>query len=133
MLPSKSPNSQSPFLLNPSHRPSHDGTPGPAGLLGANDDDSPSPAASGPGSLGAAAAAAGGGAGAGTGGGASAASGSTAGAASKVERYRPRIFGFPVHETAKLQRWQERQREIQIERLERTENAGIGPAYAGLD
>jgi casein kinase II subunit beta len=38
-----------------------------------------------------------------------------------VERYRPRIFGFPTHETAKLHRWQEAQRDAQIERLERAE------------
>lgn len=50
--------------------------------------------------------------------------GSTATAASKVERYRPRIFGFPTHETAKLHRWQERQRDAQIQRLERAE-AGV--------
>jgi casein kinase II subunit beta len=31
----------------------------------------------------------------------------TATAALKAERYRPRIFGFQVHEIAKLQRWQE--------------------------
>lgn len=29
------------------------------------------------------------------------------GAALKAERYRPRIFGFMLHETAQLQRWQE--------------------------
>ncbi|MCO5582578.1 hypothetical protein L7F22_036476 [Adiantum nelumboides] len=72
--------------------------------------------------------------------------GSTANAALKVERYRPRIFGFPTHETAKLHRWQERQRDIQIERLERAEagviisaapDAGVGPeartGTGGLD
>lgn len=32
---------------------------------------------------------------------------STVGAALKAERYRPKIFGFQVHEVAKLQRWQE--------------------------
>lgn len=31
---------------------------------------------------------------------------STALAALKAERYRPKIFGFQVNETAKLQRWQ---------------------------
>lgn len=31
----------------------------------------------------------------------------TASAALKAERYRPRIFGFQVHEIAKLHRWQE--------------------------
>lgn len=62
----------------------------------------------------------GGGGGAGTGP-AAAPGGSTVTAASKVERYRPRIFGFPTHETAKLHRWQERQRDQQIQRLERAE------------
>lgn len=32
---------------------------------------------------------------------------STAAVAIKAERYRPKIFGFQVHELAKLQRWQE--------------------------
>jgi casein kinase II subunit beta len=32
---------------------------------------------------------------------------STASAALKAERYRPRIYGFQLNETAKLQRWQE--------------------------
>ena len=32
---------------------------------------------------------------------------STASAALKAERYRPKIFGFQVHEIAKLMRWQE--------------------------
>ena len=32
---------------------------------------------------------------------------STAAAASKAERYRPKIFGFQVHEVGRLQRWQE--------------------------
>lgn len=32
---------------------------------------------------------------------------STAGAAAKVERYRPKIFGFQINETGRLQRWQE--------------------------
>lgn len=92
---------------------------------------------------------AGAGAGAAGGGGsgpAGAPGGSTANAALKVERYRPRIFGFPTHETAKLHRWQERQRDIQIERLERAEagviisaapDAGVGPeartGTGGLD
>ena len=31
----------------------------------------------------------------------------TASVALKAERYRPRIYGFQLHETAKLQRWQE--------------------------
>jgi casein kinase II subunit beta len=32
---------------------------------------------------------------------------STASVALKADRYRPRIYGFQLHETAKLQRWQE--------------------------
>ena len=32
---------------------------------------------------------------------------STAAVALKADRYRPKIFGFQVHEIAKLQRWQE--------------------------
>ncbi|KAF8514543.1 casein kinase II, regulatory subunit, partial [Hysterangium stoloniferum] len=32
---------------------------------------------------------------------------STANAALKAEKYRPKIFGFQVHEVAKLQRWQD--------------------------
>lgn len=32
---------------------------------------------------------------------------STASVALKVERYRPRIYGFQINEIAKLQRWQE--------------------------
>lgn len=31
----------------------------------------------------------------------------TASAALKAERYKPKIFGFQVHEIAKLHRWQE--------------------------
>ena len=52
-------------------------------------------------------------------------SSSSASAAAKVERYRPRIFGFPVHESSKLQRWQEKVRDRQIERLERAEAEGV--------
>lgn len=44
--------------------------------------------------------------------------GLSSGAAAKVERVRPRIFGFQVHESARLQRWQESIRDKQIERLE---------------
>ncbi|KAK4050096.1 casein kinase 2 regulatory subunit [Microbotryomycetes sp. JL201] len=54
----------------------------------------------------------------------SAQGGLQSGAASKVERVRPRIFGFKVHEAAKLQRWQERQRDKQIVRLEQIERQG---------
>lgn len=32
---------------------------------------------------------------------------STASVAMKADRYRPKIYGFQVHEIAKLQRWQE--------------------------
>ncbi|TIC01730.1 hypothetical protein E3Q17_01718 [Wallemia mellicola] len=39
-------------------------------------------------------------------------------AAIGVERYLPKIFGFPVHEMAKHARWQEAQRDLQISRLE---------------
>ncbi|GAA5835201.1 hypothetical protein JCM9279_007227 [Rhodotorula babjevae] len=45
-------------------------------------------------------------------------------AASKVERVRPRIFGFQVHEHAKLLRWQEKVRDRQITRLEDIEREG---------
>lgn len=57
-------------------------------------------------------------------GGASQSGGLQSGAASKVERVRPRIFGFKVHEAAKLQRWQEKQRDKQISRLEEIEREG---------
>ncbi|KAL1685508.1 casein kinase II, regulatory subunit [Schizophyllum commune] len=46
---------------------------------------------------------------------------STASVAKNVERYRPRIYGFLVHETARLQRWQEAVRDRQVERLEAIE------------
>jgi len=42
----------------------------------------------------------------------------TASVALKAERYRPRIYGFQLNETAKLQRWQEAVRDRQISRLE---------------
>ncbi|CDZ96211.1 related to casein kinase ii beta subunit (regulator of circadian clock protein frq) [Phaffia rhodozyma] len=42
-------------------------------------------------------------------------------AASKVERYRPKIFGFGVNEVGRLQRWQEAVRDRQISRLEAVE------------
>lgn len=61
---------------------------------------------------------------AGGGGGSGVSGNSTAAAASKVERYRPRIFGFPVHETSKLQKWQEKVRDGQIQTLEKVEAAG---------
>ncbi|KAF7317320.1 Casein kinase II subunit beta [Mycena chlorophos] len=43
---------------------------------------------------------------------------STASVALKAERYRPKIYGFQVHETAKLQRWQEAIRDRQVTKLE---------------
>ncbi|KAL0945528.1 hypothetical protein HGRIS_001010 [Hohenbuehelia grisea] len=43
---------------------------------------------------------------------------STAAIALKADRYRPRIYGFQLNETAKLQRWQEAIRDRQISRLE---------------
>ncbi|THH09037.1 hypothetical protein EW145_g2296 [Phellinidium pouzarii] len=46
---------------------------------------------------------------------------STAAAALKAERYRPKIFGFQVHEIAQLQRWQEAGRDRQVARLEEIE------------
>jgi len=45
----------------------------------------------------------------------------TASVALKAERYRPRIYGFQLNETAKLQRWQEAVRDRQISRLEALE------------
>ncbi|KIY44729.1 hypothetical protein FISHEDRAFT_67410 [Fistulina hepatica ATCC 64428] len=46
---------------------------------------------------------------------------STTSVALKADRYRPRIYGFRVHETAKLQRWQEAVRDKQVARLEELE------------
>lgn len=115
MLPSKSPTSQSPFLLGSgtsSHRPANER----AGAGdGADVDDSIQNASGAPLSTGSAAG----------GSGANSNSSSSASAAAKVERYRPRIFGFPVHESSKLQRWQEKVRDRQIERLERAEAEGV--------
>lgn len=42
---------------------------------------------------------------------------STAAVALKADRYRPRIFGFQVHEIAKLQRWQEAVRDRYVTNL----------------
>lgn len=39
----------------------------------------------------------------------------------KAERYRPKVYGFQVHENAKLQRWQEAVRDRQVARLEALE------------
>ncbi|KAJ2913061.1 hypothetical protein MD484_g7358, partial [Candolleomyces efflorescens] len=47
---------------------------------------------------------------------------STASVALKADRYRPKIYGFQVHEIAKLQRWQEAVRDRQISRLELLES-----------
>ncbi|SNX87760.1 related to casein kinase II beta subunit (regulator of circadian clock protein FRQ) [Melanopsichium pennsylvanicum] len=126
VLPSKSPSSQSPFLLSGTsqHRSDVRG----AHVEQADVDDSivsipgagnasvlPGTAAS----SSAVAAAAGSAAAQNT-----TPANSTAAAAAKVERYRPRIFGFPVHETSKLQKWQDKVRDGQIERLEKVESAG---------
>jgi len=46
---------------------------------------------------------------------------STAAAASKAERYIPKVFGFKINEIAKLQRWQGAVRDRQIARLEALE------------
>lgn len=48
---------------------------------------------------------------------------STANVALKAERYRPKIYGFQVHEIAKLQRWQEAVRDRQVARLETLEES----------
>lgn len=48
---------------------------------------------------------------------------STSRVALKADRYRPKIYGFQVHETAKLQRWQEAVRDRQVARLEALEEA----------
>lgn len=42
-----------------------------------------------------------------------------ANAAVKAERFRPRIFGFRLNESAKLMRWQEAMRDKQVDRLEK--------------
>ncbi|KAJ3811238.1 casein kinase II, regulatory subunit [Lentinula lateritia] len=49
---------------------------------------------------------------------------STASVAMKAERYKPRIYGFQLNETAKLQRWQEAVRDRQVARLEESEERG---------
>ncbi|KAJ7764679.1 casein kinase II, regulatory subunit [Mycena olivaceomarginata] len=49
---------------------------------------------------------------------------STASVALKAERYRPRIYGFQLHESAKLQRWQEAIRDRQVAKLEELETRG---------
>jgi len=46
---------------------------------------------------------------------------STVNAAMKAERYRPKIFGFQIHEIAKLNRWQEAVRDRHVARLEAVE------------
>jgi len=52
---------------------------------------------------------------------------STAAAASKAERYSPKIFGFKINEIAKLQRWQGAVRDRQISRLEEIETGEQQP------
>ncbi|KAF5359443.1 hypothetical protein D9756_002938 [Leucocoprinus leucothites] len=47
----------------------------------------------------------------------------TSNVALKADRYRPKIYGFQVHEIAKLQRWQEAVRDRQVSRLEALEEA----------
>ncbi|PLW06807.1 hypothetical protein PCANC_26350, partial [Puccinia coronata f. sp. avenae] len=42
----------------------------------------------------------------------------------KASRYKPKIFGFKVHQIAKLQRWQESLRDEQINRLKKLEEQG---------
>lgn len=42
---------------------------------------------------------------------------STASVALKADRYRPRIYGFQLHEIAKLQRWQEAVRDRQVNEI----------------
>ncbi|TFK21473.1 hypothetical protein FA15DRAFT_758690 [Coprinopsis marcescibilis] len=55
---------------------------------------------------------------------------STASVAMKADRYRPKIYGFQVHEIAKLQRWQEAIRDRQVARLEGLEEAASRGAAA---
>ncbi|KAJ1020252.1 hypothetical protein NDA18_005851 [Ustilago nuda] len=123
LLPCKSPSSQSPFLLSATQHRS-DRTQEHADV----DDSILSCLATAAGVGGAANAsslpAAGAVANANAGGASGTPANSTAAAAAKVERYRPRIFGFPVHETSKLQKWQDRVRDQQIESLEKVESAG---------
>ncbi|KAK0550094.1 casein kinase 2 regulatory subunit [Tilletia horrida] len=133
MLPSKSPGGAGPFAMmsNSAHRGhgvgQHGGASG-AGDRGPEDAESGSttadlvPGQGGPGGLGGPAS-----------GSNSISAASTANAASKVERYRPRIYGFPTHQSSKLFRWQERQRDLQIERLEAAERSGsLHPAGTSL-
>lgn len=49
----------------------------------------------------------------------------------KIERYKPRIFGFPVHETAVLQRWQDSARDELLQRLEKGDRAFNAASAAG--
>jgi len=49
----------------------------------------------------------------------------TASVALKAERYRPRVYGFQLNETAKLQRWQEAVRDRQVSRLEAFEEKAL--------
>jgi len=45
----------------------------------------------------------------------------TSNVALKADRYRPKVYGFQVYENAKLQRWQEAVRDLQVARLEALE------------
>ena len=47
----------------------------------------------------------------------------TASVALSADRYKPKIYGFQVHEIAKLQRWQEAVRDKQVAKLETLERA----------
>jgi casein kinase II subunit beta len=49
---------------------------------------------------------------------------STASVAVRMEKYRPKIFGFHIHEIARLQRWQDAVRDRQVTRLEQLEREG---------
>ncbi|ORY34874.1 casein kinase II, regulatory subunit [Naematelia encephala] len=52
---------------------------------------------------------------------------STASAATKAERFEPRIFGFRVHEEARLSRWRGARRDAQTARLEQLEKEQTQP------
>lgn len=51
---------------------------------------------------------------------------STASVAMKAERYRPKIYGFQLNESAKLLRWQEAVRDRQVARLEELDERAQG-------
>lgn len=91
------------FMVHPQMVPAKSVSPGIGGATGASASATASAVVSG-GSVGGAGTTSGGQ----TGG---------ANAALKAERYRPRIFGFMLHETAKIHRWQEAIRDTTAERL----------------